>query len=105
MAYFEFELDLYDLYEEVEKGPESAVETFYSTSCKYALGVSKYSSTTLALGELGRYPIQHRVVLLTMLYWLRLEHNTKKTLLNLAYQTIKKKTINGSKTSNTIYGR
>ena len=44
--------------EEVEKGPESAVETFYST-CKYALGMSKYSSTTLALGELGRYPIQH----------------------------------------------
>ena len=51
--------------EEVEKGPESAVETFYSTTCKYALGISKYSSTTLALGELGRYPIQHRVVLLT----------------------------------------
>ena len=76
--------------EGVEKGPESAVETFYSTSCKYALGISKYSSTTLALGELKRYPIQHRVVLLTMLYWLRLEHNTKKTLLNLAFQTIKK---------------
>ena len=65
--------------EEVEKGPESAVETFYSTSCKHALGISKYSSTTLALGELGRYPIHHRVVLLTMLLWLRLECKTKKT--------------------------
>ena len=76
--------------EEVVKGPESAVETFYSTSCKYTLGISKYSSTTLALGELGRYPIQHRVILLTMLYWLRLEHNQKKKKKNLAFQTIKK---------------
>ena len=49
--------------EEVIKGQESAVERFYSTSCKYALSISKYSSTTLTLGKLGRYPIQHRVVL------------------------------------------
>ena len=54
--------------EEVEKGPESPVETFYSSSCNYALGISKYSGITLALGELRRYLIQHQEVLLTMLY-------------------------------------
>ena len=45
--------------EEVEKHADPITERFYSTSCKYALGISKYSSTTLALGELGRFPLQH----------------------------------------------
>ena len=75
--------------EPVEKKKDTLVETFYSTSCKHALGISKYSSTTLAMGELGRYPIQHRIILLTTMYWLRLEHGTKNALLNLAYQTMK----------------
>ena len=75
--------------EPVEKKKDTLVETFYSTSCKHALGISKYSSTTLAMGELGRYPIQHRIILLTTMYWLRLEHGTKNPLLNLAYQTMK----------------
>ena len=41
------------------------------------------------MGGLGRYPIQHRIILLTIMYWLRLEHGIKKLLLNLAYQTMK----------------
>ncbi len=33
-------------------------EKVHSIFCKFALGISKYSSTTLALGELGRFPIE-----------------------------------------------
>ena len=76
--------------EEVEKHADPITERFYSTSCKYALGISKYSSTTLALGEIGRFPLQHRIILLTLMYWLRLEQGTKNPLLNIAYLTMKK---------------
>ena len=76
--------------EEVEKHADPITERFYSTSCKYALGISKYSSTTLAPGELGRFPLQHRIILLTLMYWLRLEQGTKNPLLNIAYLTMKK---------------
>ena len=91
--------------EPVEKKKDTLVETFYSTSCKHALGISKYSSTTLAMGELGRYPIQHRIILLTTMYWLRLEHGTKNPLLNLAYQTMKNENTSGAKILNTIFGK
>ncbi len=43
---------------------ESKIETFYYKYCKYALGISKYSSNVLTLGELGRYPILIRSVVL-----------------------------------------
>ena len=76
--------------EKVEKHADPITERFYSTSCKYALGISKYSRTTLALGELGRYPVQHWMILLTVMYWLRLEQGTKNTLLNIAYLSMKK---------------
>ena len=76
--------------EEVEKHADPITERFYSTSCKYALGISKYSSTTLTLRELGRFPLQHQIILLTLMYWLRLEQGTKNPLLNIAYLTMKK---------------
>ena len=56
---------------------------------KFSLGVSKYASTTLALNELGRYPIQIRRTVLAVLYWLRLENGTENTLLNKAFNTMK----------------
>ena len=76
--------------EEVEKHADPITERLYSTSCKYALGISKYSSTTLALGEHGRFPLQHRIILLTLMYWFRLEQGTKNPLLNIAYLTMTK---------------
>ena len=78
--------------EDVEKYADPITERFYSTSCKYALGISKYSSNTLALGELGRFPLQHRIILLTLMCWLRLEQGTKQKnrLLNIAFLTMKK---------------
>ena len=65
------------------------VERSYSNFCKFSLGVSKYASTTLALNELGRYPIQIRRTVLAVLYWLRLENGTENTLLNKAFNTMK----------------
>ena len=67
----------------------NAVERLYSNFCKFSLGVSKYASTTLALNELGRYPIQIRRTVLAVLYWLRLEKGTENTLLNKAFNTMK----------------
>ena len=64
-------------------------ETFYSSSCKFALGISKYSSTTFTLGELGRFPIESKVILLNIFYWLRLEHGSMNPVLNEAFSTMK----------------
>ncbi len=56
---------------------QSKTDTFYYKYCKYALGFSKYSSNILTLGELGRYPILIKSVVLGILYWWRLEMGTK----------------------------
>ena len=53
--------------------------------CKFMLGVSKYESTTLVLGELGRYPVQQKVIRQTILFWHRLEMGTDNLLLQNAY--------------------
>ncbi len=60
-------------------------ETFYNKYCKYTLGISKYSSKTLTLGELGRYPILIKQIVLGILHWWRLEQGTENTLLNKAF--------------------
>ena len=74
--------------EDINSVPNN-VERLYSNFCKFSLGVSKYASTILALNELGRYPIQIRMTVLAVLYWLRLEKGTENTLLNKAFNTMK----------------
>ncbi len=39
---------------------------------KFSLGVSKYESNTLVLGELGIFPIQLKAIRQSILYWYRL---------------------------------
>ena len=75
--------------EEIEK-KGSITETFYSSSCKFALGISKYTSTTLTLGELGRFPIEIKIILLNLFYWLRLEQGSSNPLLDQAFLTMKR---------------
>ncbi len=48
---------------------QSKTETFYYKYCKYTLGISKYSSNVLTLGELVKYPILIKSVVLGILYW------------------------------------
>ena len=57
----------------------------HSNFCKFALGVSKYSSTTLALGELGRFPIEYKVLRQCVSFWHRMEVGTDNDLLQKAY--------------------
>ncbi len=38
----------------------SSVETVHTNYCKFTLEISKYESTTLTLGELGRFPLQNK---------------------------------------------
>ncbi len=60
-------------------------EIAHTKFCKFILGVSKYESTTLVLGELGRYPIQLKAIRQTILYWQRLEQGTDNVLLQNAF--------------------
>ena len=76
--------------EELEQKLQSSVEKFYSNYYKYALGISKYSSSTLNLSELGRHPIRIRAtVLRSIMYWLRFEHGPESTMLNNAFVSMK----------------
>ena len=40
-----------------EQDQASDFEKVHSKFCKYAIGISKYSSTTLTYGEPGRFPL------------------------------------------------
>ncbi len=60
-------------------------EKVHSNFCKFTLGVSKYSSTTLALGELGRFPIEFKVLRQCVSFWHRMEVGTDNELLQRAY--------------------
>ena len=54
----------------------ASYEMVHTKFCKFMLGVSKYESTTLVLGELGRYPIQFKAIRQTILFWQRLVQGT-----------------------------
>ncbi len=56
---------------------------------KFSLGVYKFESNTLTLGELGRFPIERKAIRQSILYWLRLEQGTENPLLNLAFHDCK----------------
>ena len=56
---------------------------------KFSLGVSKFESNTLTLGELGRFPVELKAIRQSILYWLRLEQGTENPLLNLAFHDCK----------------
>lgn len=64
---------------------DTALETPYNQFCKYALGVSKFASTTGVLSELNRYPISINAWTLSVKYWHRLELGANGILLDNAY--------------------
>ncbi len=78
---------------DAEDNCKSTVDLVYNKYCKYVLGISKYSSSTLALAELGKFPLSHKAISLSIAYWLRMEHGTENTLLNKAYNTMKKEQL------------
>ena len=65
------------------------IEKTHTNFCKFTLGISKYESNTLVLGELGRYPIEFKAIRQCLLYWLRLEQSTDNVLLNKAFNDCK----------------
>ncbi len=71
--------------------PKSTVgfEKPHTNFAKFALGVSKYESNTLVLGELGKFPIQLKAIRQSILFWFRLEQGTSNVLLNHAYNECK----------------
>lgn len=67
------------------KDKKSNIEKIHANFCKFALGVSKYTSTTLSLGELGRFPIEIKMYSQCVLYWLRMVKGSNNFLLQEAY--------------------
>ncbi len=67
----------------------AAFEKVHSSFCKFVLGVSKFSSNYAVLGELGRLPIEHRITVAHILYWLRLEKEIPGSLLRNAFNECK----------------
>ena len=66
-----------------------AYEIVHTNFCKFALGVSKYFSSTLSMGELGRYPLEYKVIRLCIMYWFRLNDGNVNTLVRNAYNECK----------------
>ncbi len=66
------------------------IDQTYNSFCKYALGISKYTSSTLTLGELGKFPLSQKVSVLALAYWLRMEQGTENILLNKAFNSMKR---------------
>ncbi len=66
-----------------------AFEKVHSSFCKFVLGVSKFSSNYAVLGELGRFPIEHRIMVSHILYWVRLENEDQGSLLKSAFKECK----------------
>ncbi len=60
-------------------------EQIHTSFCKYVLGVSKYTSNTATLCELGRLPISIKITLAQILYWHRLEQLEDNSILQNAY--------------------
>ena len=56
--------------EEDDKATE--FEKVHSKFCKYVLGISKHSSTTLTYSELGRFPLVNRIAAQCIAYWKRM---------------------------------
>ena len=61
------------------------IEKVHSDFCKKALSVSKYSSTSAVMSEVGRFPILHNAYSFAVKYWFRLNNGTSNTLLNNAF--------------------
>ena len=57
----------------------------HSKYCKFALGVSKYASTTGVYNEINRYPLQIKAHTQAISYWHRLETGQNGDLLQNAY--------------------
>lgn len=64
------------------------IDKVHTDFCKRSLNMTKYSSTTAVMGELGRYPIVYNAWSHSIKYWLRLNAGTKNTVLNEAYQVV-----------------
>ncbi len=73
----------------------SSVETVHTHYCKFMLGISKYESTKLTLGELGRFPHQNKATCPALSYWIRLEQGTYSVILNRVLMNVKKEIISG----------
>ncbi len=77
----------FDIVNVQQNSPE--YEKVHSNFCKFALGISKYASTTLSFGELGRFPIKFKVLNQAVRYWHRLETGTDNFLLQRAFSECK----------------
>ena len=58
-----------------------SLEAFQNKQSKRLLGISKYASNYISSAELGWFPLQNKILLTALKYWLRLKHITNSPLL------------------------
>ena len=68
----------------IENHRQQSYELLYTKYCKFMLGVPKNESTTLVLGQIGRYPVPQKAIRHTILLWHRMEMGTDNILLQKA---------------------
>ncbi len=66
------------------------IDQTYHSFCKYGIGISKYTCSTLTLEELGKFPLSHKDSVIALACWLRMEQGTEDLLLNKAFNSMKR---------------
>ena len=64
-------------------------EKVHTKYCKFALNVSKCSSSSACMAELGRFPLSFKIWTLCIKYWLRLENGTDNVIVKNAMLCVK----------------
>ncbi len=81
------------------------IDQTHNICCKYTLGISKYTSGTLTLGEIGKFVFSHKASVLAIAYWLRMEQGTENVLLNKEFNSMKRETTHGCKMCIVSYAK
>ncbi len=70
----------------VSSSPASQCEKVHTDFLKFVLNVSKFASNDAVRYELGRHPIENRILYYVIKYWLRMAQGTGNHILNKAYE-------------------
>ncbi len=74
--------------------PATQCEKVHTNFLKFVLNVSKFTSNDAVRYELGRHPIENRILYSVIKYWLRMAQGTQNHILNKAYECSMQSNLN-----------
>ena len=77
-------------------GDIEPLEIFYRSFIKRVLGVGRSTPNCIVLGEVGKYPIIHRVYKRMIAFWIKVSEGKASKLSTIMYRLIYKMHVNGS---------